>query len=65
MKYFNSDMTSQEARTVLFRVAENMTPSQREDLIKEYRSVAPVIMEREFKTQRELRENCWLTADTL
>ena len=55
-KYFNEQMTSDEARTVLFRIVEGKTRSEIEAIKAEYLEISSKI----FKRELELAENGWL-----
>lgn len=62
MKYFRQEMTSAEARKVLFTIVDGMSASEREAVKKEYSRILPVILQREAK-QSMASKICWLTSD--
>lgn len=55
-RFFNANMTSDEARTVLFTAVEGKTKKEIEEIKAEYSKVSSVIMKREFK----LAEKGWM-----
>ena len=60
MKYFNSQMTSSEARSILFSSVDHMSQAEVEEVKSEYRIVLPEIIKREF------RENeGWMTEEKI
>ena len=48
MSYFNENMTSSEARTILFSV-DGKTKEEMERIKQEYSEIAPRIIDREFR----------------
>ena len=64
MKYFNTNMTSGEARTVLFSIVDGMTPEEVQKVKDEYLEIIPEIHKRETE-ERLATPDVWLTADTL
>ena len=55
-RFFNANMTSDEARTVLITAVEGKTKKEIEEIKAEYSKVSSVIMKREFK----LAEKGWM-----
>lgn len=53
---FNENMSSDEARTVLFKAVENKTKEEIEELKREYNKVLPAILERE----NEFTKGSWV-----
>ncbi len=60
MKYFNLQMTSSQARSILFSSISHMSESDAEEMKKEYKQIVPEIIKREFRDN-----NGWMTEDRL
>ena len=60
MKYFNENMTSTQARNILFSSVDHMSKAEVEEIKKEYREIAPALMERELKENEG-----WLTEEAV
>ena len=60
MKYFNSQMTSSEARSILFSSIGHMSEADATEMKEEYRKVVPEIAKREFRENKG-----WMTEDRL